>query len=343
MPDDDPKNPAQREVLASQIRRSRLAQPARRSIPAKVIAEAYKRVLGDDLEQMPETATPMHGLDRKLFAHLGIPAAILVGAGLVGLAAIFAGWPHCGAALAAVCFLGAFIMWLRLSETKLRAPPEPITIAVLGTIAVMTWVFIGWQTWLWLHAPIQSYTKAQLDWAVQDALAKVPVGYTQQQVDQKIAAATKTLQERVATLQADNDTLRQPPPQQPSKLSQSGLTDQERQNFENALRYRNLSKPGLKETKIKIYAEASNAQKGAIFADIFLASQWHPIPDSMGNYVLRPDFNISPGITVIRPTNPDEAELSGWQAIREALSQSHIPFSDGMPTDASTVIVAIGQ
>ena len=125
-----------------------------------------------------ETANPMHRSDRKLFTHLGIPGATLVGAGLVGLAAIFTGWPHSGFALATVCFLAAFVMWLRLSETKLKAPPQPLSVALLGFVAVMTWTLIGWQIWLRFNAPVpivRGYTQVQLDKAVVDGKAQAIV------------------------------------------------------------------------------------------------------------------------------------------------------------------------
>jgi hypothetical protein len=118
----------------------------------------------------PESAHAMHPRDAKLFADLGIPAAILVGVGVAGLGGIFAGWIHTGVALSALGFGGALAMRLRLVETK---PPPPLAAplwrASLVAVAATTWAFVAWQAWLSFHSPTQGYTQAQVDEAVAKA------------------------------------------------------------------------------------------------------------------------------------------------------------------------------
>jgi hypothetical protein len=153
--------------------------------PARTIEESEQSSEKTVPNPAPETASPMHARDTRLFADLGIPVAILVATGAVGLGGIFAGWPHCGAALCVVGFGGALAMRLRLVETEpspaLRAP---FWRGFLIAVAVLTWVFVGLQMWLWLHTPTQGYTQAQLDKAVADGKAPIQA---------KLDAAQKTI------------------------------------------------------------------------------------------------------------------------------------------------------
>jgi hypothetical protein len=130
-----------------------------------------------DPQDLPPSSrvAQMHTRDAKLFADLGIPAAILVAVGAAGLAAIFAGWPHWGAGLCTVGFGGALVMRLRLVETT---PPAklatPLWRGYLTVVAVITWAFVSWQTWIWLHPSIgsfqvQGFTPGQVKDAVQEA------------------------------------------------------------------------------------------------------------------------------------------------------------------------------
>lgn len=90
--------------------------------------------------------------------------------------------------------------------------PGPILATAIIVAAIATWALVGWQTWLWLRSSSPSVS-----------------GFTQQQVDEKIAISTKPLQDKITALQQRNNTLEQQnndlqqrintlrqPPQQPS-------------------------------------------------------------------------------------------------------------------------------
>lgn len=124
---------------------------------------------------LPETASPMHARDWRLFIYLGIPIALAITVFGVGLGAFVSGSPHWGFGLCApsalvLSFMGVYL--LNAKPKSLAKPPYPF--AALTTIAVLTWAFIGWQTWLWFHTPAQGYTQAQLDEAVAKAKAAQP-------------------------------------------------------------------------------------------------------------------------------------------------------------------------
>ena len=101
----------------------------------------------------PETASPMHPRDWRLFFYLGIPAALAVTIFGVGLGAFIAGSPHWGFGLCAPSagVLGVMAVYLLDKKPKTLKPPYPF-VALTG-IAVLTWIFIGWQTWLFFTRP----------------------------------------------------------------------------------------------------------------------------------------------------------------------------------------------
>jgi len=174
------------------------------------------------------------------------------------------------------------------------------------------------------------------------------VGFTQQQVDERVTSATtplvaqvKQLKDSLADMTRHRDSALTH--QQQAMPAKTRFSDQQRQDFESALRYRNLSHPSLTGTPIKIYAETSNSLKASIFSDMLLAAGWHPITDVVGSTVLKPDFNIPPGITIVRPIKGNDQMIAGWGAIRESLSQAQIPFDDGMPIQMDAVLIEIGQ
>jgi hypothetical protein len=159
------------------------------------------------------TAHPMHPRDRRFFVGLGwlaIPAA-LVAAGVWGG---FSGYPHAGSAVAFVGLVVAYFMSLFLTERgphKLRHP-GPVVIGA----AILSWAFIGWQTWMYFHPMVQGFTQQQVDQKIAAALevdrAKrpaekplVPPGsvMTDLQAQQEI----QSLQARVAQLEAENRNL----------------------------------------------------------------------------------------------------------------------------------------
>jgi hypothetical protein len=205
--DDDPKNPSQREVLVSQMRRSRLAQRNPNARPPAPW-DGMRRVLGLDpnrdyeaerLQESerqrfralrentsppspggrsaentsvpvnPETAAPMPPRDRRFWVTLAIWAAIPVGLFLAGVGAFVSGSPHWGIGLGLPGLVGAYFVTLHLLERRPHKLPVPSPLLI--AVAILTWIFIGWQTWLWLHTPAQGYTQAQLDKAVEDGKA----------------------------------------------------------------------------------------------------------------------------------------------------------------------------
>jgi hypothetical protein len=112
----------------------------------------------------PSSGQPMHPKDRWLLLM------VAWGAGSVFVGAI--------AMIAAT---------LHLLEKKAHAPryPGPILIGA----AVLTWLLIGWQTWLAFHQPVQGYTQAQVDAAVSTAKASVQTKLDEALADSKNAKA----------------------------------------------------------------------------------------------------------------------------------------------------------
>ena len=154
----------------------------------------------------PPSGQPMHWQDRWLFlvlAWMAIPAGIFV----AGFVALYSGAPHWGAAGIFIGLLGVSAASLHLWEKKPRPPnPSPFLVGC----AISTWLFVGWQTWLAFHKPVQGYTQAQLDKAVEDAENKsaAPAGFTQQQVNEKISTAVANLNAQLAEANRQKDAER---------------------------------------------------------------------------------------------------------------------------------------
>jgi hypothetical protein len=142
----------------------------------------------------PQPSGPMHAKDRRFWVVLTIWAGIAVGAISTGVGAFISGSPHWGFGLCAVGLVGAAVATLHLLETKPSSPRLSRVNILMVLIACLTWLFIGWQTWLWLHSPAQGYTQSQLDGAV--------------------ALATKPLQDQLAQATKDAENLRQSTAQQ---------------------------------------------------------------------------------------------------------------------------------
>lgn len=180
-------------------------------------------------EPATETASPMHTRDRRFYVYLAAPMAIAVGAVVLGIQSFVSGSPHWGFGLCVGGLLAVCAMAAQILEIKAKPLKPPYGFGALIGIAMLTWIFVGWQTWLWFHTPTQGYTQAQLDEAVAKAKAQ-PSGFTQQQVDEKISAATAQLKVQVSQLQAAladmtqqrDAALKQNPPQSlppPSPIS----------------------------------------------------------------------------------------------------------------------------
>ena len=145
-----------------------------------------------------ETASPMHARDRRFWVVLGIWAAIAVAAVGGGIGALASGSPHWGFALCAVGLMGAAVATLHLLETKLSVPKQRYVHLAMLLVAAVTWIFVGWQTWLWVHVPAQGYTQIQLDKAVNDAVEKA-IGPLQTQIQQLQTALNAARQTKDAT------------------------------------------------------------------------------------------------------------------------------------------------
>jgi hypothetical protein len=103
-----------------------------------------------------EAAAPMPPRDRRFWVTLAIWAAIPVGLFLAGVGPFVSGSPHWGVGLGLPGLVGAYFVTLHLLERWPHKPPDPSPLLIV--IAILTWAFIGWQTWLWFHTPTQSYT-----------------------------------------------------------------------------------------------------------------------------------------------------------------------------------------
>jgi hypothetical protein len=121
----------------------------------------------------------------------------------------------------------------------------------------------------------------------------------------------------------------------------TSFSDQQRFQFEKAMRWRIATDARLINLKARVYADTSNSLKANMFVDMLLATGWTVMRDSVGSFVLRPDFNITPGIT-IRPTSVKNNWMA-WAALRESLSQANILFSDASSTHADAVQIEIGK
>jgi hypothetical protein len=121
-------------------------------------------------ERRPESGPPMHKRDRVLYlviAWSAIPAAAVV----AGFVALSSNLPHWGAGLIVAGALGmggASLHVLEKRPPSLGRYPGRLVIAV----AALTWLSVGWQTWLAFHQPQQGYTQAQLDKAIEQATTK---------------------------------------------------------------------------------------------------------------------------------------------------------------------------
>jgi hypothetical protein len=150
----------------------------------------------------PQTSGPMHAKDRRFWVVLTIWAGIAVGAISTGIGAFIANSPHWGFGLCAIGLVGAAVATLHLLETKPSFPRSSRVNILMILVAGLTWVFIAWQTWLWFHSPPR-YTQAQLDEAV--AQATKPL---KDQLDQSIKDAESLRQQiadAVAKVQPQSD------------------------------------------------------------------------------------------------------------------------------------------
>lgn len=185
-----------------------------RSDIASVIEQSERSAEKIVSNPTPETASPMHVRDRR-FWLIVLWAGSIAGALVVGCFIAWGSgqmpwqWAVPAIAVGLLAMAGATLYALEKRPSK-PWHPGPIMIGV----AVLTWALVGWQTWVWLHTPAPAGM----------------TGFTQQQVDEKIAAAVTNLnsqlteanrQREAATREAN--ALRQqirnappPPPRDPN-------------------------------------------------------------------------------------------------------------------------------
>jgi hypothetical protein len=156
--------------------------------------------LGEPPDRPAPTGQPMHARDRLFYVILTwstIPAALVVGCFIAWASGqLSTDWAVAGGTAGLLGMAAATIYALEKRPPSPRYP-GPIVI----TIAVLTWVLIGWQTWIWFHQPTQpsqGYTLAQLD----DAVAKAK------------DTATKPLKDQLDQANKDSENLRQSIPKQ---------------------------------------------------------------------------------------------------------------------------------
>jgi hypothetical protein len=121
----------------------------------------------------PLRGPQMHHRDQRLFVVLATWVAIIVAVIGGGIGGSFGGFPHWGSALCVGGLFGAYAMTLHLLEAKPRVPTAQSVSATLMVVAVLTWIFVGWQTWLAFHKPVVGYTQAQLDDATSKATSSI--------------------------------------------------------------------------------------------------------------------------------------------------------------------------
>jgi hypothetical protein len=176
-----------------------------------------------DPQDLPRAA-PTHHPDHRFNAILGwsiawsaIPASIFAGS-ILGWSTGQLTWQG---ALPAMVGSVAVMAVINLYGYKQKAPKVPELKnpgPVMLFIALLTWCFVAWQSWMWFHPPAQvaqpvqptqsaqSYTKAQLD----EAVAKAKQGQLEQdkkdaaqQSTDAVANATAPLRAQIAQLQSD--------------------------------------------------------------------------------------------------------------------------------------------
>jgi hypothetical protein len=217
---------------------------------------------------------------------------------------------------------------------------------------VATWIEKRWQLLLpvaVLLAFVYAVGPVMYRRATAPVVTAIPseTGFTQQQVDAKVANAVANLNTQLTEANRQRDAAIAALDQErrtksfESRGQTSTFPDQQRIDFENALRYRIITQQVAEKTQVRIYADVSNELRARALADMLLAGGFSPIRDSVGNLVLRPDFNIKPGIVIRRPIDPSGQAI--WMAIRTSMSQAHIPFEDGDPITTDVVRLEVGS
>lgn len=116
-----------------------------------------------------------------------------------------------------------------------------------------------------------------------------------------------------------------------NKGGKNVFNDAQRIEAEKTLRNFISSNWITEKAPVQVYAEQPDNPVALALVDMLLASGLSLTQDSIGNYVLKPDFSITKGITLM--SGPDPKNNHVYQAIRIAAGRA------GIPLDASEHIV----
>ena len=140
-------------------------------------------------------AAPMHEHDRRFNAVLGwsiawsaIPASIFAGS-ILGL---YTGQLSWQGALPSMAGSVAVMAVINFVGYKQKAPELKNPGPVMLFIALLTWCFVAWQTWMWFHPLVQPARPAQV-----------------QETKPQLDTATKPLRDQIEQLAKENESLRQ--------------------------------------------------------------------------------------------------------------------------------------
>lgn len=134
-----------------------------------------------------DPAKPMHQRDRVLYVILAwtpIPAALIVGCIIAWASNQLSGlWASIGVAA------GIVVMTIATIHALEKKPPLPRSPSpIIFIVAAITWLLIGWQTWLAFQKPTTTV-----------------IGFNQAQVDEKIANAVANLNSQLMEANRQRD------------------------------------------------------------------------------------------------------------------------------------------
>jgi hypothetical protein len=150
------------------------------------------------------------------------------------------------------------------------------------------------------------------------------------------AAEIQTLRQELEDAKDQSKTLER----QLITKQQAFITDQQKIQFDKALRYRISTSQVPEDVPVRIYADSTDEIKARVLAEMLLAAGWKPARDQTDNFAFRPDFNVAPGITIRHPS--DSGTMKAWEALRQSLTQAHITYDDSATRDSGILTIEIG-
>jgi hypothetical protein len=131
------------------------------------LAEVAEKTYRPDTTE-PEVENRMHPLDRRFYVILlwaGIPVALIASCLLAWASGqLPREWAIAGIIIGLLGMAAATYYALEVGPPSPRYPGP-----IILSIAALTWLLVGWQTWIGFHTQVQGYTQAQLDSAVSEA------------------------------------------------------------------------------------------------------------------------------------------------------------------------------